>query len=260
MTRDDGRDVALRGNPAWLSLTRHTPARIGLARAGDSMTTADMLAFQEAHAAARDAVHDALDADQVERELGTRAWPALRLRSAAAERRAYLLRPDLGRTLDPSARAALPQIEAPHDVAFVIADGLSASAVQRHAVALLDLVIPALTQQAWRIAPMAIVTQGRVAIGDEIGAALNAACVAVLIGERPGLSAPDSLGVYLTWAPKVGRTDAERNCISNIRPEGLALPDAAARLLYLLTEARRQQLTGVMLKDSGTVALAAREG
>jgi ethanolamine ammonia-lyase small subunit len=257
MTRDEERGVALRGNPAWISLMRHTPARIGLVRAGDSMTTTDMLAFQEAHASARDAVHDALDADQVAQDLRARSWPTLRLHSAAADRRTYLLRPDLGRTLTPQARAALPQVEAPHDVAFVVADGLSASAVQRHAVALLDLVVPSLTQQAWRIAPIAIVTQGRVAICDEIGAALNAACVAMLIGERPGLSAPDSLGVYLTWAPRVGRTDAERNCISNIRPEGLALPDAAARLLYLLAEARRQQLTGVMLKDGGTLALTA---
>jgi ethanolamine ammonia-lyase small subunit len=239
---------------AWRKLRQFTQARIGLGRSGAGVATREMLAFQLAHARARDAVHLALNVDQLMAELKARSWPALRLHSAAPDQRTYLLHPDLGRRLD----AASP-IEAKDkdcDLAIVIADGLSAVAVQRHAVPLLDHMIPRLQEQSWRIGPIAVVERGRVAIGDEIGERLGAKLVAVLIGERPGLSSPDSLGVYLTWQPKIGRSDAERNCISNIRPEGLAIDLAATKIAHLLTEARRRALTGVMLKDDGVATAA----
>jgi ethanolamine ammonia-lyase small subunit len=239
---------------AWSKLRQFTRARIGLGRSGAGIATNEMLKFQLAHARARDAVHLALDTDQLMADLKARSWPALRLRSAAHDQRTYLLRPDLGRRLE-----GVSQItKTTCDLAVVIADGLSAVAVQRHAIPLLDHVLPRLTD--WRIGPIAVVERGRVAIGDEIGEQLSAKIVAVLIGERPGLSSPDSLGVYLTWAPKVGRNDAERNCISNIRPEGLAIADAATKIVQLLTEARRRELTGVMLKDDSatTPALGSR--
>jgi ethanolamine ammonia-lyase small subunit len=237
---------------AWSKLRQFTQARIGLERKGAGIATGEMLKFQLAHARARDAVHHALDVDQLMADLETRSWPALHLRSAASDHRAYLLRPDFGRKLEDTSQVP----SAGCDLAIVIADGLSAVAVQRHAVALLDHLMPRLKGLSWHIGPIAVVERGRVAIGDEIGERLSARLVAVLIGERPGLSSPDSLGVYLTWQPKIGRNDAERNCISNIRPEGLAIPDAAAKILWLLTEARRRELTGVMLKDDGAATPA----
>ncbi|HWF01196.1 MAG TPA: ethanolamine ammonia-lyase subunit EutC [Caulobacteraceae bacterium] len=219
-----------------------TPARIGLGRAGAGLPTAPMLAFQSAHAQARDAVWTALDAEALARAL---PGPAIVLDSAAHDRATYLRRPDLGRRLsDPG---ALPQRGA-HDVALVIADGLSAGAAQTFAPEVVRALMRRLA--AWRFAPLIIVRQGRVAIGDEIGAALGAAAVVVLLGERPGLSAPESLGAYVTWSPRVGRRDAERNCVSNIRREGgLPCEAAAATIAWLLTEARRMGFTGVDLKD-----------
>lgn len=236
-------------DPAWARLRRHTPARIGLERAGSGLATREHLSFQLAHARARDAVHDALDAVPLLDGLRDRGLEPLHLRSAAGERRAYLLRPDLGRRLDGPSRDRLDACPRGHDLVLVVADGLSARAVQRHALPLIDAVLPELWRRHWRIGPAAVVEQGRVAIGDEIGGALDAALVAVLIGERPGLTSPDSLGVYLTWAPAIGRRDAERNCLSNIRPDGMGYEDAAATLVYLLSEARRRRLTGVALKD-----------
>lgn len=236
-------------DPAWARLRRHTPARIGLKRAGAGLATREHLSFQLAHARARDAVHDALDAVPLLDGLRDRGLAPLHLMSAAGERRAYLLRPDLGRRLDERSRDRLNACPHGHDLVLVLADGLSARAVQRHALPLVDAILPELRRQHWRVGPAALVEQARVAIGDEIGAALDAALVAVLIGERPGLTSPDSLGVYLTWAPAIGRQDAERNCLSNIRPEGMAYGEAAAKLVYLLGEARRRRLTGVALKD-----------
>src|SRR5216684_4514971 len=215
-------------DPAWARLRRHTPARIGLARAGSGLATREHLSFQLAHARGLDALH---------------------LASAAGERRTYLVRPDLGRRLDERSRDRLDSCVRGHDLVLVLADGLSARAVQRHALPLLDAALPELRRQAWRLGPAIVVEQGRVAIGDEIGAALDAAIVAVLIGAQPGLTSPDSLGVYLTWAPAIGRQDSERNCLSNIRPEGMGYAEAAAKLVYLLAEARRRRLTGVGLKD-----------
>lgn len=236
-------------DPAWARLRRHTPARIGLKRAGSGLATREHLSFQLAHARARDAVHDALDAAPLLDGLRARGLDALHLASAAGERHTYLLRPDLGRRLDERSRDRLDACARGHDLVLVLADGLSARAVQLHALPLIDAALPELRRQQWRIGPALVVEQGRVAIGDEIGAALDAAIVAVLIGERPGLTSPDSLGVYLTWAPAIGRQDSERNCLSNIRPEGMGYGEAAAKLVYLLGEARRRRLTGVALKD-----------
>jgi ethanolamine ammonia-lyase small subunit len=233
----------------WQRLRGFTAARIGIGRAGGSVPTGPLLEFQLAHARARDAVHRALDVPALSTALRERGWAALELRSAATDRTTYIRRPDLGRTLCDASRASLQARDAAAacDVAFVVADGLSALAVERHALALLDATRPLLAD--WRIGPASVVVQGRVAIGDEIGALLGARVVVVLIGERPGLSSPDSLGVYLTWDPRPGRSNAERNCISNIRPEGLPCARAARKLAQLLTEARRLQLTGVNLKD-----------
>ncbi|MCX7375713.1 MAG: ethanolamine ammonia-lyase subunit EutC [Alphaproteobacteria bacterium] len=226
----------------WRDLRRFTPARVALGRVGNGLPTAAHLEFQAAHAAARDAVHAELNVEQLTADLAAAGLSSTTIHSACPDRRTYLLRPDLGRRLAPGEAARLPRTPG---IAFVVADGLSATAVQRHAAPLLAQVMPALGQSG----PVIIARQGRVALGDEIGAALGADAVAVLIGERPGLSTPDSLGIYLTWQPRPGRTDAERNCISNIRPEGLPIPEAAAKLLWLIAAMRRLGLTGVALKD-----------
>jgi ethanolamine ammonia-lyase small subunit len=237
------------GRDPWKRLREATPARIGLARAGASIATPAHLAFQLAHASARDAVHEALDPAPLLAGLEERGLEALRLHSAATDRPTYLARPDFGRRLDDASRAALATRRRGCDLAFVMADGLSARAVASHAVPLVDASLPLLRQDGWRIGPVAVVEQGRVAIGDEIGGMLGAGLVCVLIGERPGLTSPDSLGAYLTWQPEVGRTDAERNCLSNIRPEGMSYAEAARRLIYLCTQARLRRCTGVALKD-----------
>ncbi|UWZ84351.1 ethanolamine ammonia-lyase subunit EutC [Occallatibacter riparius] len=232
-------------------LRAFTHARVGLGRSGVSQQLRHVLEFQRAHATARDAVHALIDpiqfAASISESLGLRE--VLTLHSAAADRRTYLQRPDLGRTLDSRSRDLINVFSASHfDLAIVIADGLSALAVERHAIPLLQIALPQL--DAWNIAPISVVEQGRVAIGDEIGEALHVRIAVVLIGERPGLSSPDSLGAYVTWMPRHGRTDAERVCISNIRPEGLGYMDAAAQLISVLSAAMRNQLTGVGARDS----------
>jgi ethanolamine ammonia-lyase small subunit len=256
-------------NP-WQALRQLTAARIALGHTGVSQPTSAQLDFQMAHAHARDAVHLALDADALARAIES-AWPeagpCLTLHSAAANRNVYLQRPDLGRRLDAPSHAALaahggPTVgELPYDVAFVVADGLSALAVAQNAAPFLHALRARLLAPRWSVAPPAIVLQGRVAVGDEVGELLGAHIVVVLIGERPGLSSPDSMGLYVTWAPRVGLTDESRNCISNVRPAGLGYEDAAGRLHYLLAEARRRQLTGVGLKDEtgDTVPLEGNE-
>ena len=232
----------------WTDLRRFTPARVALGRVGNALPTAAHLEFQAAHAAARDAVHAALDTQALRAELDAAGWPNIVVHSQAKDRPTYLLRPDLGRRLFD--QTAIPSL--PGAMLFVVCDGLSATAVQRHAMTLLRHVLPRLSEP---LAPVVIAEQGRVALGDDIGQIMGAEAVAVLVGERPGLSAADSLGVYLTWQPRVGRTDAERNCISNIRPEGL-LPEAAAdKLLWLIGEMRRLRLTGIGLKDEQPTAL-----
>ena len=245
---------------SWQTLRRFTDARIALGRAGHSQPTAAHLAFQLAHAQARDAVHLAFDPAPLARELQALGLKTVPLRSAAPDRPTYLQRPDLGRRLDDASRALIEPrtpAEAAPDLAFVIADGLSALAVMRHTVPLLTALLPLLAADAshpWQLGPVALVEQGRVAIGDEIGQQLRARTVVVLIGERPGLSSPDSLGIYFTWAPRVGRTDAERNCISNVRDAGLPPARAATRLHALLSLARERGQSGVGLKDETDTA------
>jgi ethanolamine ammonia-lyase small subunit len=232
-----------------------TPARVALGRTGVSQQTRDLLAFQRCHAQARDAVHADLQAAAMAKAVSeVTGGEVLRLHSAATNRACYLQRPDLGRKLDEAGHMRLIELRAgAFDLALIVADGLSALAVERHAVPLLTELLSLLA--SWRMAPVCVVEQGRVAIGDEIGFALGAELAVVLIGERPGLSSPDSLGAYITWQPRPGRTDAERNCISNIRAEGLGYKEAAAQIASILVEARRRRLTGVALKLESTQLL-----
>lgn len=234
-------------NNPWTELRRLTAARIALGRAGTSLPTAAHLDFQLDHARARDAVHRPLDADAVEAVLRAQDLEVIRVHSAAPDRATYLQRPDLGRRLDDFSRAKLRP--AGCDLALVVADGLSSFAIEKNAENFLAALLPLLRREQFCLGPVALALQGRVALGDEIGALLQAKIVLVLIGERPGLSSPDSMGLYLTHAPEQGRTDADRNCISNIRPEGLGYTAAARKTLYLLSEARRLGLSGVRLKD-----------
>lgn len=240
-------------NP-WAALRQFTDARIALGRAGVSLPTDAHLAFQLAHAKARDAVHLALDVPALQAALAGQR--TLALHSAAADRNIYLQRPDLGRRLDAASRATLAALTpAPaqparrYDLAFVVVDGLSALAIEQNAAPFLAILQRRIAAENWAIAPLTIVEQGRVAVGDEVAELLGAKAVVVLIGERPGLSSPDSMGLYLTWMPQIGLTDASRNCISNVRPAGLRYEDAAYKLHYLLSEAHQRQLSGVGLKD-----------
>lgn len=238
----------LDGADAWAELRRSTPARLGLRRTGASIATGPVLELRLAHARARDAVHDALDVVQLAADLGACGLEVLQVESRATDRQSYLMRPDLGRTLAPESLATLQPRAQGYDVVFVVADGLSARAVQAHAAPVLQRVVTALPK-SWRAGPLVIARQGRVAIGDAIAEAVQAQCVALLIGERPGLSAPDSMGAYLTWRPHGKTTDADRNCISNIRPAGIGYDDAAFRLTRLLQAMRARKISGVALKD-----------
>jgi ethanolamine ammonia-lyase small subunit len=237
---------------AETSLRDFTSARVSLKRTGTSLATSEILDFQLAHAQARDAVKADLDADSFARRvraeiLALAVTPVLILASAASDRFTYLRRPDLGRLLDDSSAGQLSP--SPCDVVFVVADGLSALAVERHACPLLSLLTPALIDSGWKIGPVCVVKQARVAIGDQISQKLGASLVVVLIGERPGLSAPDSLGVYITWEPSPGHVDADRNCVSNIRTQGLSYADAATKITFYCNEARRLRYTGTALKE-----------
>ena len=241
----------------WQGLRRFTDARIALGRAGQSLPTHAHLNFQLAQAQARDAVRVAFDVARMVELLHADGHDALALHSAAHDRQTYLQRPDLGRRLSESSCASLrswyeQQPTRPNiDVCFVLADGLSAMAVQSQAIGFLSLMraVLASDQRLWKLGPVCIVEQGRVAVGDEVGGLLGADLVVVLIGERPGLSSPESMGIYMTWAPRVGRMDSERNCISNVRSAGLSLEDATSKLRLLMEKARTLQLTGVQLKD-----------
>jgi ethanolamine ammonia-lyase small subunit len=240
-------DIVIR-NP-WDQLRRFTAARIALGRTGVSLPTAPQLAFQLAHAQARDAVHLELDDASLAKDLtAALGLPCISVHSAAPDRATYLRRPDLGRMLDPASRSALGRAGT-YDIGFVIADGLSALAIERHALPFLRSWFGAVAPGAMPVAPLVIVRQGRVAVGDEVAQLLGVELVVVMIGERPGLSSPDSMGLYLTWQPRVGMTDERRNCISNVRPAGLAYADAARKLHYLAAQARRRGLSGVALKD-----------
>ena len=240
-----------------LELRRLTPARIALGRTGTSMPTSAQLDFQYAHAQARDAVHLPFDHRGLSSQLAERGRESLLLHSAATDRNSYLQRPDLGRKLSDESAQTLRDYALSHpggiDLAVVVADGLSALAVHRHTLPFLARMEEQTTAEDWSLSPVILVEQGRVAVADEIGELLGAKMVVILIGERPGLSSPDSLGLYFTYNPKVGLTDAYRNCISNVRLEGLSYGMAAHRLLYLMREACRRQLSGVNLKDEAQV-------
>jgi ethanolamine ammonia-lyase small subunit len=236
----------------WNVLRAATRARVALGRAGDALPTARELEFRAAHAAARDAVHLPLDAGLVRDDLARAAvGDVLEVHSAAPDRATYLQRPDLGRRLAPG----IALLGTGADLAVVIADGLSPRAVHEHAVGVATALLERLA--GWSVAPLVLATQARVALGDEIGAALGVRAVVVLIGERPGLSAADSLGAYLTWDPRPGRVDSERNCVSNIRPpHGLGYVQAADTIAALLGAARELGASGVALKDEGPTLTA----
>jgi len=235
----------------WIELRRFTQARIALGHTGHAVPTQALLDFQLAHAEARDAVHFPWDIDafagQV-RELGEKV---LRLDTPVSSRSEYLRRPDLGRVLTEASRTRLGNLTASAtDVALIVTNGLSSTAVERHGMALLQAIVEGFRARQISIAPVSLVANGRVALADDIGSLLAARVAIIVVGERPGLSAADSLGLYLTHAPRPGNTDAERNCISNVRPpEGLGYADAAAKLLYLTGEALRRGISGVSLKD-----------
>lgn len=248
----------------WSSLRRFTAARIALGRAGQALPLHEVLALRLAHARARDAVHEAFDDGALHEQIreqtgetadaGAGAIAVHHLASRAVDRLEYLQRPDKGRTLDPASMALLsarPADEYGRDVAIVVADGLSAIAVHAHAATLVAALLARFAASAISVGAICLVRQGRVAIGDEIGQHLRARMALVILGERPGLTAPDSLGAYLTYAPSPGLTDDSRNCVSNIRPDGLPVSAAADRISRLAREALRRQLSGVMLKDDG---------
>lgn len=236
---------------AWATLKRFTQARIGLGRAGHALPTAALLEFQLAHAQARDAVHLAWDLDGFSAGVRALGAEAVVLHTQVADRGQYLRRPDLGRLLTDASRARLRALAThSNDVALIVTNGLSSTAVEWHGLNLLRAILAGYASRGIRVGPVSLLANGRVALADEIGAALKAQVAVIIVGERPGLSAADSLGMYLTYAPRPGNTDAQRNCISNVRPpEGLGYEAAAAKLLYLTQEAIRRQLSGVSLKD-----------
>lgn len=232
------------------ALQEFTSARIAIGRVGTSIPLKQSLEFKLAHAHARDAVYSELDIDKLINSLKHFELPFLQLHSQVTHRRQYLQRPDLGRKLNQASLNQLHDHITENDVAIMVVDGLSATAVNENTKGLLDALIPLLTAAGFKLAPISLVEQGRVAIGDDIGYGLNAKLSLILIGERPGLSAADSLGAYLTYNPKPGLTDESRNCVSNIRPKGLTYKKAAKKIFYLISEAFKRQLSGVELKDN----------
>jgi ethanolamine ammonia-lyase small subunit len=245
----------VKDNP-WQLLRRYTAARIGLGRTGASMPTREVLAFSMAHAQARDAVRRPLDWAPVEQGLAALDLTTLRVASQATDRDTYLRRPDLGRRLDESSRHALSRTAGQRpDLLIVLGDGLSSTAVSSNALPLISALLPYIRQSEWLLAPVLLAGQARVALADDAGSLLQARASLMLIGERPGLSSPDSLGAYLTWEPRPGRRDGERNCISNIRAGGLGAHEAAFRIIWLLREAMRRRISGVDLKDESSFLL-----
>jgi ethanolamine ammonia-lyase small subunit len=247
------------GRDPWLDLRRHTAARIALGRAGGSQRTDTILDFRLAHARARDAVHAPFDPAAIVAPLAAAGLAVELLATAAPDRQVHLLRPDLGRRLDAASREKLATLAAapdfaPPDLVVIVSDGLAAAAAERHAVATLLPLVAALRADGWRIGPVCVAPRARVKLQDEIGAILRARHALMLLGERPGLGAPDSLGAYFTASPAPERTDADRNCVSNIRPEGLSPALAARKLAWLLRESRRTGRSGVALKDTQSAA------
>lgn len=250
--------AAPRTSDPWASLRRFTSARIALGRAGGSLPTAELLRFSLDHAAARDAVNSELDFARLEEDLSVLDLPVVRLESEAADRQNYLQQPDLGRRLCAGSRRRLEgrHTLAEHDVSIVVADGLSAMAAQSHALAVLAALVPGLLNKEYRLAPLALVRFGRVAIMDCVGAAFAARVGLILIGERPGLGAADSLGAYLVFGPRIGKTDAARNCVSNIRPAGLPPDVAAETILHLIEQMIERKTSGIALKDERSTSHA----
>jgi len=242
----------------WEVLRRFTDARIGLGRSGSGMPTREVLKFSMAHAQARDAVKTPIDWTHIETELAALGLKTRRISSAATDRDTYLRRPDLGRRLSPASRQELAALDpAETDLLIVIGDGLSSTAVAANAVAAVTALLPHAKKHKWRLGPVLLAGQARVALADDAGEFTKARAALMLIGERPGLSSPDSLGAYLTWDPRVGRKDGERNCVSNIRAGGLSADEAAFKIAWLLREAFRRRLTGVNLKDESNYQLEA---
>jgi len=249
-------------NP-WQKLKLFTSARIGLGRAGNSIPTHEQLSFQLDHARAIDAVHKSLDVEKLLSQISQStvltnaiATSPSVVSSKAMSRMLYLQRPDLGRQLSEASWQQLIDKREENnkevDLAIVIADGLSSTAVQKHAMPVVERLLEKLvadTKHAWSIAPLTLVTQGRVALGDDVGECLKAKITIILIGERPGLTSPDSMGIYMTWEAKRGAKDSTRNCISNIRPEGLGYDEASDKAFYLLSESIKLQISGIKLKD-----------
>lgn len=248
--KGEGGIEAVTSNP-WTQLRRFTPARIALGRAGGSQPTSAVLDFRLAQARARDAVHAPLDTDALERDLHAAGFQTERLSSRVSERRTFLERPDLGRRLAPASHERLATL-APSvrdlDLALIVSDGLSAAAVERHAAPTLAALADALRGERWTLSPVFVAPLARVKLQDEVGERLGARFSLMLLGERPGLGSPDSLSAYLTARPGASRTDADRNCVSNIRPGGISPLAAAATLAWLLREARRTGLSGLRLK------------
>ncbi|MDX1916264.1 MAG: ethanolamine ammonia-lyase subunit EutC [Methylophilus sp.] len=238
----------------WAQLKSFTRARIALGRVGSSLPTKEVLNFGLSHAMARDAVHLALDVNALATQIESLGLQTLQVHSRAPDRANYLLRPDWGRRLNADSLAMLQSIKPTQtiDLLIVVGDGLSSLAVERHVAPLLAEIQKAIPND-WRLGPVIIASQARVAVADEIGELLGARMVAMLIGERPGLSSPDSLGIYLTYAPQLSYSDADRNCISNVRPEGLNYPAAAKKLIWLAREAMHMKVSGVALKDESDI-------
>lgn len=245
----------------WDMLRRFTDARIGLGRSGAALPTREVLKFAMAHAQARDAVTTPIDWASIEQGLAELKLKTVRVESSAGDRDTYLRRPDFGRQLSPASRERLAKLAGgKYDILIVIGDGLSSKAVAANAVEMVRALQPHAGQNGWKIGPVLLASEARVALGDDAGEFLGARAVVMLIGERPGLSSPDSLGIYITFAPKVGRKDAERNCISNVRKGGLSYDEASFKLVWLLKEALRRGLTGVDLKDESSYVLEAPKG
>lgn len=243
----------------WTDLRQYTSARLALGRAGGSIPTAEILALRLAHARAQDAVHCLFDAVSLATTLQAGDRNVLILDSAAQDRNEYLLRPDLGRRLAPASAAKLKQHAAPpegeYDVALMVSDGLSPTAVAQHAATFVDVFVAGAQTLGWRLAPLVVIRGGRVAIQDEVGNLLGAKTALILLGERPGLGSADSMGAYLVYQPALGKTDADRNCLSNLHNGGLAPELGARKALYLLQSALRLGLSGISLKDDGGILI-----
>lgn len=234
---------------SWEFLKKLTSARIALGRAGISLPTKELLAFRLAHAQARDAVYSGIDKEKILAQLSKAGFDFFEIESKSASRNEYLKNPNTGRKLSDDSLVKLKQLPSSYDLCFIIADGLSATSVNEHAVEVITILFSKLKKLNWSIAPVLVAEQARVALSDEVGSTLKSEIVVMLIGERPGLSAPDSMGAYITYQPEPGLTDERRNCVSNIRPEGLTYHFAAEKLFYLLTEMKTRKISGVQLKD-----------